>query len=133
MSEQKLVRFDWAMKSLLRNKSNYDIKEGSTSKNIQKVEEKLNVLKMDKESRKKYERYIEKLVSELDMIETSREEGELIRQMITALNLIKKGFSNEETAEISELSIKQIETLQKLYNQHKELAYDMIRKMVIEL
>ena len=28
MSEQKLVRFDWAMKYLLRNKANYNIVEG---------------------------------------------------------------------------------------------------------
>ena len=28
MSSQKIVRFDWAMKYLLRNKANYDIVEG---------------------------------------------------------------------------------------------------------
>jgi len=28
MSKQKLIRFDWAMKRLLRNKANFDILEG---------------------------------------------------------------------------------------------------------
>ncbi len=28
MAKQKLVRFDWAMKNILRNKANYDIVEG---------------------------------------------------------------------------------------------------------
>ena len=30
-SEHKLVRFDWAMKNILRNKANFDILEGFLS------------------------------------------------------------------------------------------------------
>ncbi|MEA3444327.1 MAG: Rpn family recombination-promoting nuclease/putative transposase [Bacteroidota bacterium] len=54
---------------------NEQIKEGSKSKNINKVQKKLDVLKMTQKERKKYEYYLGRLVSELDMMETSKEEG----------------------------------------------------------
>lgn len=54
---------------------NEQVKTGSSSKNIEKVTEKLKVLKMDTKERKAYERFLEKLVSEIDMIETAEETG----------------------------------------------------------
>lgn len=54
---------------------NSEIKDEFKSKNIKKAEEKLDVLKMSKEERKRYENYLENLASELDIIETAKEEG----------------------------------------------------------
>ena len=54
---------------------NERVKEDSHSKNIEKVSQKLDVLKMSPEERKKYNNYLEKLASEHDMVETSKREG----------------------------------------------------------
>ncbi len=54
---------------------NEKIKEGSKSKNIKKVQEKLDYLKMDDRTRREYERFLDRMASELDMIETAKEEG----------------------------------------------------------
>lgn len=55
--------------------ANEKIKAGSKSKNIDKVEEKLNILKMNPKARARYEYYLGRLASERDMLETSKEEG----------------------------------------------------------
>ncbi len=54
---------------------NERIKEGSKSKNIKVVEEKLALLKMSKKERENYTAFLRKLVSERDMLNTSHEEG----------------------------------------------------------
>ena len=54
---------------------NEKVAEGSNSKHIQKVAERLEVLKMNKAERKNYERFLEKLASEKDMVQTSQDEG----------------------------------------------------------
>ncbi len=51
------------------------IKEEFHSKNIKKAKEKLALLKMDKAERKRYERYLIDLASEIDVIETAKEDG----------------------------------------------------------
>lgn len=57
-SPKKLIRFDWAIKSLLRKKLNY--------------------LNMSEKERERYDRYLINLQIEKDVIETAREEGETI-------------------------------------------------------
>ena len=54
---------------------NETIKVGSSSKNIQKVEEKLNILKMSKKERVIYENYLEKLAADRNILETALEDG----------------------------------------------------------
>ena len=51
------------------------IKDEFRSKNIKKAMEKLSILKMNKEDRKAYERYLVSVAIELDVMETAREEG----------------------------------------------------------
>ena len=54
---------------------NESIRDDFTSKNIKKAKEKLDILKMSQEERKRYERYLMNLASEIDIIEGAREEG----------------------------------------------------------
>jgi predicted transposase/invertase (TIGR01784 family) len=54
---------------------NSEVKKEFKSKNIDKAKEKLDILKMSKEEKQKYERYVEDLVSEIDIMETAKEEG----------------------------------------------------------
>lgn len=95
---------------------NCEIKEDFKSKNIKKAEEKLDVLKMNKEERKKYEKYLESLVSELDIIETAkeegreegREEGATEKAIRIAEKMIKRGDSIEDIVEMTELTEEKI-------------------------
>ncbi|MBU0701218.1 Rpn family recombination-promoting nuclease/putative transposase [bacterium] len=54
---------------------NESIKDDFKSKNIKKMQEKLDILKMPLKERKRYERYLMNLASEIDIIEGAREEG----------------------------------------------------------
>ena len=54
---------------------NNEIKKGSKSKNIDKAEKKLAEMNMSKKERKIYERYLENLAIEKDIMSTAREEG----------------------------------------------------------
>jgi predicted transposase/invertase (TIGR01784 family) len=60
---------------------NEKIKDGSSSKHIKKVEDKLNLLKMNAKDRESYNRFLEKMASEIDIIETAYSEGEEIAQL----------------------------------------------------
>lgn len=56
----------------LRNET---IKDDFKSKNIKQAKQKLDILKLSNEDRKRYERYLSNLASEKDIIENAREEG----------------------------------------------------------
>jgi len=49
---------------------NSAVKDGFHSSGIQKAKEKLDVLKMKEDERRKYENYLVNLTSELDIMET---------------------------------------------------------------
>ncbi|MCB1156123.1 MAG: PD-(D/E)XK nuclease family transposase [Leptospiraceae bacterium] len=52
-----------------------EVKDSFHSKNINRAREKLNLMKMPEGDRRKYEKYLSNLASELDVMETAREEG----------------------------------------------------------
>ena len=54
---------------------NNEVKTGSTAKNINKAEEKLNFLNMSETERKRYERFLVNLHREKDMLDTAEEKG----------------------------------------------------------
>ena len=54
---------------------NSEVREDFQSKNIDKAGEKLRVMNMSEEERRKYEKYLENVASEKDVMETAREEG----------------------------------------------------------
>ncbi len=80
---------------------NEKIKEGSKSKNIEKVKEKLRVLKMNDEERKQYEYYLGRRASERDMVATTKEDGrnEGLKEGIEEGRKegLRKGVENEKT------------------------------------
>jgi hypothetical protein len=47
MQKQKLIRFDWAMKRILRNKANFDILEGFLSELLHEDLKILNILESE--------------------------------------------------------------------------------------
>jgi len=100
---------------------NESIRDDFKSKNIKKVEEKLDILKMTQEEKKRYERYLMNLADEIDIIESAREEGEKKGReegreegekkgkKKTAKNMIKLGMGIEDIAKITGLTISEIE------------------------
>jgi PD-(D/E)XK nuclease family transposase len=86
---------------------NNQVLEGSTSKNIDKVREKLARMNMTEEQRKAHERYVTNTVIETDMIETAKEDGKL--EM--ARNLLAMGVNMDVITKSSGLTQEEIENL----------------------
>ncbi|CAK8725584.1 hypothetical protein GMJAKD_16820 [Candidatus Electrothrix aarhusensis] len=87
------------------------------SKKIQVAAEKLNLLKMSKKERRTYEHYLINRAVKRDMMETARIEGQLEGKLEIAANMLKKGKSCEEIAELTGLRSEQIRELE----QRKEI------------
>jgi len=81
---------------------NDQVKEGSTSKNIDKAAKKLDFINMSEQEKKRYERFLINLHREEDILETAKEEGEAI-----GLKKAKKQIdkAQEETKQAQEKAI----------------------------
>jgi len=110
---------------------NNEVADGSSSKNIDKAKQKLAEINMTDAERKSYERYLINLAKDEDVVNTAKEEGrqeghqegrqegrqegEIIgmnkKAKTTALKLIRKGMSNEEISEITDLTIFEIDEI----------------------
>ncbi|MCB1192301.1 MAG: Rpn family recombination-promoting nuclease/putative transposase [Leptospiraceae bacterium] len=55
---------------------NGEVREDFQSKNIDKAREKLRIMNMSQEERRRYDKYLVNVESEQDMVETARQEGE---------------------------------------------------------
>lgn len=117
---------------------NSEVRSDFKSKNIHKAREKLRIMNMNKEERKRYDKYLVNIASEQDMVETARKEGiekgiELERpktekereraekaekQLISSINkaLKSKKFTIEEIAELFDVSIDFIRDIEKNSN-----------------
>ncbi len=94
---------------------NERIRDDFRSKNIKKVQEKLDIMKMDQGERKRYEKYLMNLASEIDIIKGAREEGleegRKEGRKETAKNMIKFGIKVDDIAKITGFTISEIEEL----------------------
>ncbi len=54
---------------------NSEVRDDFRAKNIDKAKEKLRILNMSEEERRKYDKYLVNVASEEDMVETARQEG----------------------------------------------------------
>ena len=92
---------------------NSEIKPEFRSKNIQKAGEKLDLLKMEPEKRKVYERYLSNLAVEKDVIDTAHDDGKLEGIAKTARNMLKDGMPIEKVAIYTELTVDEIRQILK--------------------
>lgn len=96
---------------------NNEVKQGFTSKNIDKAKQKLSELNMKPQERKKYERYLENLAREEDIMETAKgegiEEGRKERDIEIAIEMIKEGESDKKISQYTRLAIEDIKKLRK--------------------
>lgn len=108
---------------------NEKIKEGSTSKNIEKVNEKLSLLKMSPTQQKCYQRHLEKLASEMDMVETSRDEGrkEMETKLLPQLEAERKRVKAEQDRVKAEQE--KVEAEQEKVKAEQEKLHQTVRNM----
>ena len=99
---------------------NNEVREGSTSRNIDKASEKLSEMNMSKEERARYERYLMNAAIERNVIDTAKEEGieEGIEKGVekgkieTARNLLKmKVLSMEQISQATGLDMDDVQKL----------------------
>jgi len=89
------------------------IKDDFKSQSIKKAKQKLDVLKLSKEERKRYTRYLENLAIEYDVIESAREEGHNTRDEEVVLNRLKAGLSVDMLCQYTGLPRERIEAIGK--------------------
>ena len=86
---------------------NNEIAEGSTSKNIDKLEQKLALMNMTDVQRKRYEKYLINTAKDRDTINTAKEEGKI--EMIKGMKL--KNIPIDIISEISGFTKEQIDEI----------------------
>jgi len=90
---------------------NSEIAEGSTSKNIDKAEQKLAQINMTEEERKRYEKYLINTAKDRDAINTAKEEGRDERNIEIARNLKLNNIQIDIIIKSTGLTKEQIEEL----------------------
>jgi len=93
---------------------NNEVAQGSTSKNIDKAEQKLAEINMSEEERKRYEKYLINFIRENDVLNTARVEGKIEGKEEIAIEMIKEGETNEKIKKYTGLSDERINELRRL-------------------
>jgi predicted transposase/invertase (TIGR01784 family) len=102
---------------------NNEVALGSTSKNIDKAEQKLAEINMTDEEHRRYEKYLINFVRDNDVLNTARVEGETKgriagkeeRNIEIALEMIKDGESNDKIKKYTQLTEQQINELRQRF------------------
>jgi len=96
---------------------NSEVAQGSSSKNIDKAEQKLAEINMPEAERKRYEKYMINFVRDNDVLKTARTEGKIKGKIEGKIEAAKKGieagFTNEIIKIMTELTEEQINELRK--------------------
>ncbi len=99
---------------------NNEVKEGFKAKGMEAVREKLSVSKLPDDERKQYDKFLDNLHWEASIAQTAKieqeekiEEERINERKKMALKLLKRGDTNEEIMEITELPLEEIEQLRK--------------------
>ncbi|SEH09056.1 Rpn family recombination-promoting nuclease/putative transposase [Candidatus Venteria ishoeyi] len=87
------------------------IRDDFKAKNINKAKEKLDYLKLPDTKRKDYERYMENLAREKDMIDSAHEDGKAEGKIETAQKMRKDGLELALISKYTGLSIAEIKQL----------------------
>jgi predicted transposase/invertase (TIGR01784 family) len=90
---------------------NSEVKEGFKAKGLDKAKEKLRYENLSEEEKKMYDRFQENRRIELSVEYTTKLEAKQEKAIEMAKKAIKKGFDNQTIADLTDLSIDQIEQL----------------------
>jgi predicted transposase/invertase (TIGR01784 family) len=96
---------------------NSEVLDGFRAKGMNEVREKLNIMNLPDDERKKYNRFLERLHDEASYTATLKIEAEekIIKNkdIETARRAISKGYSDSQIKELTDLEIEEIEALRK--------------------
>lgn len=106
---------------------NSEVAQGSTSKNIDKAEQKLAEINMSDNERKRYEKYLVNFMRDNDVLNTARVEGELKGEIKGEIKGKIKG-KLEEKIEVAEKSI-----LAGLSNELIKMITDLTDEQITDL
>ena len=87
------------------------IKENTTAPGLQEARKKLQYLKMDKAERKAYDRHIDNIMVQNDVLDTAKMEGRAEERKSVARNLKAMGLDLQAIEQATGLSQKEIESL----------------------
>ncbi len=87
---------------------NEKVKDTFSARGLREAEEKLNVLKMKEEERRKYDRYLDELRYEASMVDSSYGIGRIEERLEIAKNLLKNGVPIDVISASTGLSIEEI-------------------------
>ncbi|MDJ0835557.1 MAG: Rpn family recombination-promoting nuclease/putative transposase [Acidobacteriota bacterium] len=117
----KVPRYDDAIRDTLDEwiyfLKNEEIKDSFKAKGLQSAKEKLDILKMSDEERKKYEAYLEDLRFQASMALSTYSMGQLVGEKnantATARRLLQHGMSPEEVAAMTALTPDEVKDIAK--------------------
>jgi predicted transposase/invertase (TIGR01784 family) len=96
---------------------NSEVKDDFKAKGLAEAKDVLDIMRLNKEQQYGYNRYLDylhlKASEALSLQAKAEEEAMLVRSTEIAKKLLKRHFSDEEIAEITELSLEQIQELRK--------------------
>ncbi len=96
---------------------NSEVLDEFHAKGMSEVREKLNIMNLTEEDRKRYEKFLENLHTEASITQTltieAEERVEKRKEINIAIKCIKRGDTNEEIIEITDLTFEEIEQLRK--------------------
>jgi predicted transposase/invertase (TIGR01784 family) len=102
---------------------NSEVAQGSTSKNIDKAEQKLAEINMSEEERKRYEKYLVNFMRDKDVLNTARVEGKIEgkeeRNEEIAIEMIIEGEINDKIKKYTKLTDEQINELRNRLKNNK--------------
>ncbi|MCP4132477.1 MAG: Rpn family recombination-promoting nuclease/putative transposase [bacterium] len=92
---------------------NESVRDDFKAKNIDKAKEKLDMLKMNRIERKRYERYLSNLASEKDIIGGAYGDGRSDEKVELIVRMCGEGINLETAAKVAEVSIEQVKDILK--------------------
>jgi predicted transposase/invertase (TIGR01784 family) len=97
---------------------NSEVLDGFKAKGMNGVREKLNIMNLSEDDRKRYDKFLENLHTEASITQTltieAEERVEKRKEVNIAIKCIKRGDTDEEIMEITNLTIEEIEQIRKV-------------------
>jgi len=97
---------------------NNEVKEGSTSKNIEAAKQKLAEMNMSEKERKAYQKYLINLAKDKDVVNTAKEEGreeerqkQLQEKIEMIKEMIKEELSDNQIIKLTKIDISEIKKI----------------------
>ena len=90
---------------------NDHIREDTTAPGLQEARKKLQYLQMNKAERQAYDRHLDNIMVQNDVLDTAKMEGRVEGRAEVARNMLAAGLDDAMIAQVTGLSLEQIHSL----------------------